>query len=387
MPDGQSEGVTAQNSSPTSPSGVPAMPVLFILGSCISLQFGVALATQLFPELGSWGTTALRLGIAAVILLLIVRPRLHRFTGEQWKAMIVFGLVVGGMNGAFYAAIERIPLGTAVAIEFLGPLTVSAVLSTKRTDLLWVLLALAGVSLFGLESFTGEALDPLGVTFALVAAVFWGLYVLASARVGRLVPGQSGLAIAMAVGALAVLPLGATGAMTGLTDPRLLGLAAITALLASVLPYTLELSALRTLPRHVFGILLSLEPVIALLAGVVLISQEATPLRVLAAVLVVGASVGVTLTARTSAPSPQPAGEEPATELPTPTHATVTGELAILTPEQIAQEEDEVTTGEVEISAAGSGRIEDERVEGYMPHGQTHPEELSGRGAPGSARR
>src|SRR5690606_32434299 len=113
------------------------------------LQFGAALATQLFPALGSWGTTALRLGIAAAVLMVIVRPKLHRFSREQWLAVILFGVVISAMNGAFYASIERIPLGTAVAIEFLGPLAVAALLSTRRTDLLWVVLALAGVSLFG----------------------------------------------------------------------------------------------------------------------------------------------------------------------------------------------------------------------------------------------
>lgn len=328
--------------TPSGPSrGVPLTPVLFILGSCFSLQFGAALATQLFPAIGSWGTTALRLGIAAIILLVIVRPKVHRFTRQQWIAVIIFGVVIGGMNGAFYASIERIPLGTAVAIEFLGPLTVAAVLSTRRTDLLWVLLALGGVGLFGVESFTGAAsLDLIGVLFALVAAVFWGLYVLSSAKVGQLVPGQDGLAVAMAVGALAILPLGAEGAVAGVMDLRLLALAAGTALLASVLPYTLELTALRRLPRHVFGIMLSLEPVVALLAGVLLIGQDATPLRITAAVLVVAASAGVTLTARsTPADQPQPADEAPGWDLPTPTHATVTGEMPMLTEEELREYE------------------------------------------------
>src|SRR5699024_10817901 len=181
---------------------------------------------------------------------------------------------------SFAAAMVRVPLGTAVAIEFQGPLTISAILSTRRSDLLWVVLALAGVGLFGVESLTGVAdLDPLGVLLALVAAFFWGLYVLSSARVVRLGPGQDGLAVAMAVGALVVLPLGSSGALTGLMDPRLLALAAATGLLASVLPYTLELSALRRLPRHVFRILLSLAPVVALLAGVLLLHQQGAVLR------------------------------------------------------------------------------------------------------------
>ena len=352
-------GPTGSASGPvgTGSRGPEAMPVLMILASCMSLQFGAALAVQLFPEIGSWGTTSLRLGIAAVVLLVLTRPKPHRFTGRQWIAVAVFGVVIGAMNGSFYASIERIPLGTAVAIEFLGPLTVAAVLSTRRSDLLWVVLALAGVGLFGLESLTGAAqLDVLGVLLALVAAVFWGLYVLSSARVGQLVPGQDGLAVAMAIGALTVLPLGAPGAVAGLMDLRLLALAAGTAVLASVLPYTLELSALRRLPRHVFGILLSLEPAIALLAGVLLLSQGISVLKATAAALVMVASIGVTLTARAAKPDPATvlggdggvtADEsdaevshvvEPAPftdQIPVLAHATVTGEMQALTEEDL----------------------------------------------------
>ncbi|MEE1651006.1 EamA family transporter [Brachybacterium sp. J144] len=319
------------------PRGLPLTPVLFILGSCFSLQFGAALATQLFPAIGSFGTTTLRLGLAAIVLLVIVRPRPLRLNRSQWWSILAFGVVIGGMNGSFYAAIERIPLGTAVAIEFLGPLVVAAALSTRRMDYLWVLLAVGGVGLFGLESLLGAAdLDPIGVLFALVAAVFWGLYVLTSAKVGQTVPGQDGLALGLAIGALTVLPLGAPGALTGLLDLRLLALAVGTAVLASVLPYTLELAALRRLPRHVFGILLSLEPVIALAAGLLLLGQQATPLRIAAALLVVAASAGVTVTGRAAPPdTAQPVDEPPGWDLPTPTHATVTSEIPVLTEEDL----------------------------------------------------
>lgn len=316
----------------------PATPVLLILGSCTSLQFGAALATLLFPELGSWGTTALRLGIAGLLLLAISRPAVHRLDRTQWLAILALGVVMGCMNGAFYASIARIPLGTAVALEFLGPLTVAAVLSTRRSDLLWVVLALGGVSLFGLEALGGAAVDPVGVVFALVAAVFWGLYVIASAKVGAVVPGQGGLAVSILVGALVVLPLGAPGALRGLSDPHLLLLATGTAVLASLLPYTFELAALRRLPRHVFGILLSLEPVIALLAGMVLLGQGATPLRVLAALLVVGASIGVTLTARGAA---------------APVVPTVTGEMPALALEDEGPQE-QAPQLELRAPAAGS---------------------------------
>lgn len=330
-------------SSPTSSTAAPgttagtSSAVLMILGSCISLQFGAAIATTLFPAIGPAGTTALRLGFAALVLLVIVRPKVRALTREQWLAILAFGVVIGLMNGFFYASLARIPLGTAVAIEFLGPLTVAAVLSTKPTDLLWVALALVGVSLFGLESALGLGeLDLLGVLFVLIAAVFWGLYVVTSAKVGQIVPGQTGLALAMAIGALTVLPTGAPGAWQGLISPPLALAALGTAVLASVLPYTLELSALRRLPRHVFGVLLSLEPAIALLAGVLLLSQGLTLLRVLATVLVVVASAGVTLTARRAAEDHPVEPEHPGLQdIPVATHATATGEIPALTAEQL----------------------------------------------------
>lgn len=330
--------------SPVASTSAPAQgpAVLMILGSCISLQFGSALAVGLFPAIGPVGTTTLRLGFAALVLLLIVRPRVRGLRREQWLAIIAFGLVLGLMNGFFYASLARIPLGTAVAIEFLGPLTVAAVLSTRRSDLLWVALALGGVGLFGLESALGLGdLDLLGVLFVLCAAVFWGLYVIVSAKVGQLVPGQTGLALAMAIGALTVIPIGAPGALQGLLSPGLALAALGTAVLASVLPYTLELSALRRLPRHVFGVLLSLEPAIALLAGVLLLSQGLTALRVLATALVVVASAGVTLTAR-RAPEDLPLEpEHPGLQdIPVATHATATGEIPALTAEQLGLTEE-----------------------------------------------
>lgn len=322
--------------------------VLMVIASCTILQSGAALAIHLFEQLGPWGTSGLRVGLAAIILLVVTRPPVHRFTWEQWRIMLVFGVILGLMNGVFYASLDRIPLGTAVAVEFLGPLTVAALLSARRSDMLWVVLAAGGVGLFGLEPLLGTArLDPVGVLLALVAGVFWGLYVLCSAKVGALVPGQSGLGIAMTVGALILLPLGGRGVIEGLTDVRLLGLALGTALLSSVLPYSLELAALRRMPRNVFGVLLSLEPVIALLAGVMLLGQDLSALKVLAASLVMSASVGVTLTAR--APQPQGAGGEVGAEeehsllpgytltgeIPAITHATVTGEMQALRPEDL----------------------------------------------------
>lgn len=276
--------------------------VLMVLGSCSSLQVGAACAARLFPTTGSTGATVLRLLLAAVVLLALTRPRLHRWSRRQWLAVVAFGLSLAAMNGSFYAAIDRIPLGTAVTVEFLGPLTLAAVLSRRRRDLGWVLLAAAGVALLGLTGHGGGGprLSAVGVVFALVAGVFWALYILASARVGAAVPGQAGLAGAVAVGGLALLPAGEAGAAAAFTRWDLLALAAGTAVLASVIPYSLELSALRRLPPRVFGVLLSLEPAIAAAAGWLLLAQPLGGIEAVAMALVVLASAGSTLVAGTA---------------------------------------------------------------------------------------
>ncbi|WOF23305.1 EamA family transporter [Microbacterium betulae] len=272
-----------------------------IIGSCVSLQFGAALAVQLFPALGSWGVTALRLSIAAIVVLVAVRPRIARWSRDQWIAVTAFGLALGAMNGFFYASLERIPLGAAVAIEFLGPLVLAAFLTRRMLDVAWVGVALAGMALLGVDSAMGSgSLDPLGVAFALVAAGFWALYIRTSARVGRVIPGMGGLAIALLIASVALLPFGVPAVGVVAADPRLLALAVGTALLASVVPYTLELMALRRLPQRVFGVLLSLEPVVAAAAGWLLLGQQAGPLRLTAIALVVVASAGTALAARRS---------------------------------------------------------------------------------------
>lgn len=273
------------------------MPVLMILGSCVSLQFGAALAIGIaFPALGAAGVTTLRLGLAAILLLMMARPRAWRWSVGQWRSVVAFGVALAGMNGTFYEAIARLPLGVAVSIEFLGPLILAAVLSRRRTDLVWVGLALAAMVLLGVESMTEAAnLDPLGVLFALIAGAFWALYILTSARVGQRVPGSGGLAMALAVATVCVLPFGMEGLTTGHIDTTVALAALGTALLSSVIPYTLELGALRRLPRHVFGVLLSLEPIVATIAGWVLLGQAAGALRLTAIVLVIIASIGTTV--------------------------------------------------------------------------------------------
>ncbi|MGX1693817.1 EamA family transporter [Microbacterium keratanolyticum] len=277
----------------------PAIGVALVIGSCLSLPFGAAIAVQLFPALGSWGVASLRITIAALVVMLLVRPRLRRWNRQQWGAATLFGLTLAGMNGFFYAAIERIPLGPAVAIEFIGPLVLAAVLTRRRADAIWVGVAIIGIALLGIDGMIGQdPLDLLGVLFVLVAAGFWVLYIRMSARVGALIPGAGGLAVALAVAAVVLLPFGIPATITAVSDMNLLLLAALTALLASVIPYTFELAALRRIPQRVFGVLLSLEPAFATLAGFTMLGQLVSPLKLLAIALVIAASVGTTLTLR-----------------------------------------------------------------------------------------
>nr|WP_183372806.1 EamA family transporter [Gordonia humi] len=269
-----------------------------IVGSCTSLQFGAALAVGLFDAMGTWGVTLLRLAISAGVLVVVARPRIGGWGRRQWAAIIAFGVMMAAMNGFFYTAISRIPLGTAVAIEFLGPLVLSSVLSRRRSDLLWVGLAFVGMALLGIDSVLGaSSLDMVGVACALIAGLFWAGYILTGARVSRTVPGSGGLAVALVVATVVLLPIGTGQALPAMHDWRLLALGAGTALLGSVIPYTLEQGALRRLPEHVFGVLLSLEPAIAALAGLALLHQAIGLLPALAIAAVIAASVGTTMNA------------------------------------------------------------------------------------------
>jgi inner membrane transporter RhtA len=281
------------------PRGRSGPAVAMVLGSCASLQVGAALAARLFAVTGSTGATFLRLATGAAMLLVVARPAVRRWNRTQWRAIVLFGASLAAMNGFFYAALARIPLGTAVTIEFLGPLTLSAVLSRRLRDVAWVLLAGAGVTTLGLAGGHSRAgLDPLGVVFVLAAGVFWALYILASTHVGAAVQGQGGLAVAMSVGALVLLPGGIGGAGHAVRQPHLLLIAAGTGLLASVIPYSLEMSALRRLPQRAFGILLCLEPALATLAGWLLLGQRMGWLAIAAIGVVVVASAGSTLSAQ-----------------------------------------------------------------------------------------
>ena len=259
-----------------------------------STQTGGAIAKTLFDELGPAATAFLRVALAAVLLALIWRPRLRGHARRDLALAAAFGLALCAMNLTFYEAIDRIPLGVAVTIEFAGPLGVAIALSRRAVDAVWVLLAAAGILLLARG---GGHIETEGVLLALLAGGFWAAYILLSARAGRAFPGGSGLAIAMVVGSVALLPIGIASGGDKLLHPDLLATGAAVAMLSSAIPYSLELEALRRLPAQVFGILMSIEPAMAALAGFVILGEELRARDILAIVMVAAASAGSSLTA------------------------------------------------------------------------------------------
>ncbi len=271
-------------------------PPLLVFLSITSTQIGAALARHLFGVLGPGGTVFLRVGFAAIILIASQGGLKFHAPRAAYLPAILFGLTLATMNFIFYSALARIPLGIAVTIEFIGPLAVAVAGSRRVLDFVWVLLAAGGIILFA--PWTGSHLDPIGVLLALGAGVCWGCYILLSARVGQLFPGRNGLALAMSVGAVLLLPVGIVSAGSALLNPVILVIGCGVAFLSSALPYSLEIEALRRLPTHVFGIMMSLEPAIATLAGIVLLAETLTPRDAIALVLVTGATLGSTLQRR-----------------------------------------------------------------------------------------
>ncbi|WP_206440925.1 EamA family transporter, partial [Streptomyces scabichelini] len=265
-----------------------------VLAGALSVQFGSAAGTLLFPRTGALGAVALRVTIAAVLLLVICRPRLRGHSRTDWAVAGAFGLALGGMNILFYQAIDRIPLGPAVTLEVLGPLLLSIAAARRVVSLAWAGLALAGVFLLGQDGF--DRLNPAGAAFALGAGAMWAAYIVFNSRAGTRFPRLDGLAMAMAVAALVSLPLGVGSAGSTLLEPEVLGLGLAVALLSSGLPYALELLALRRLPAPTFAVLMSLAPAIAALAGFLVLGQTLSALQCLAIALVVGAGAGAVRT-------------------------------------------------------------------------------------------
>jgi inner membrane transporter RhtA len=276
-----------------------APPVVLVLAACLSVQFGAALAATLFADIGPEGASMVRVVFAAVILAVASRPAVRGRPAADLRLVFAMGCSLGLMNFSFYEALDRLPLGVTVTIEFIGPVTVAVVLSRRRADLVWAALAAGGIVVLT-RPFGGGGIDRVGLLFALLAAACWGSYIPLAHRAAGRYEGAEGLALASIVAAL--IPLGPGIAVAGdaLLDARLLALGACVAFLSSVVPHTLGTVALRRMPARVFGVLMSLEPVVATMAGLIVLGQRLHAVDAVGMALVGVASIGVTRSARES---------------------------------------------------------------------------------------
>jgi inner membrane transporter RhtA len=276
--------------------------VAMLVVAMSSVQLGASFAKTLFPILGAHGATLARLSIAGVLMCAVMRPWRHvrTLTARQWRFLLAYGTVLGVMNVAFYMSLERIPLGVAVAVEFTGPLTVALLASRKRTDVLWAVLAATGlvlISVLGASERLGTALDPIGVVYALVAGVCWGLYIVIGQRAGEGVPASVVSSLGMLTAALVAIPLCAVGLPVVAITGKLMLMALALALLSSAIPYSLEMVALQRLPAKTFGILMSAEPAIGAVVGLAFLHEQLGGLQWIGIACVVAASAGSAMTA------------------------------------------------------------------------------------------
>lgn len=275
------------------------LPFLVLIVAMLSIQGGASLAKSLFPILGEVGTTTLRIGFAAVILLLIQRPWRHPFTRKDLKTVFFYGFALGVMNLLFYMALARIPLGVAVALEFTGPLAVALWSSRKKADFLWAFLAAAGIYfVLPLGSLMTTPLDTMGVALALGAGACWALYIVFGQRLSRSIPSGVAAASGMSVAALVALPFGISSQGAQLLNFSVWPIAIVVAVLSSALPYSLEMVALKALPAKTFGILMSLEPAIAAICGLIFLAEHLGLSQIAAIVCIMIASLGSALTSR-----------------------------------------------------------------------------------------
>ena len=271
-------------------------PIPAVLLAIISVQSGAAIAKTLFPVLGAAATASLRIGISALILLAVYKPNLFKINTAQWKVVIPYGLSLGAMNLIFYLAIERIPIGLAVTLEFIGPLVVAVLGSKRLLDYLWILLAAAGIIL--IAPWKANGLDLIGVVFALLAGALWAAYIVLGGKVSKIMKGGEAVATGMLFATLLILPFGILGNGFQQLTPNYLYLGVALALLSSAIPFTLEMKALGQLPAKTFSILMSLEPAAASLCGLLFLKEYLTLNEIIAVVCVVIASVGSTMSTK-----------------------------------------------------------------------------------------
>lgn len=270
--------------------------VLTLLIAMSSIQFGASLAHGLFPVVGGAGASLLRLIFASSILVLIFRPWRKKYSSIEIKQLAFYGVALGLMNLTFFLALERIPLGITVALEFTGPLAVAIFTSHKKIDLLWALLAIIGIVLLTPAVEASGPLDPIGIVFALAAGLFWGLYIIFGQKAGKTLHGGVATSMGMLFATLTIIPFGLF-----LDGPRLLNTSALplgllVGILSSALPYTLEMFSLKRMPANTFGVFMSLEPAIASLFGLILLGETLNQIQWSAIICVMASSIGSTFT-------------------------------------------------------------------------------------------
>ncbi len=275
----------------------PMLPYLAMVAGMVSLCAGTSFAKGLFPAVGAEGATAYRVGLAAVMLMLVWRPWRTRFTRADLTGLALYGAAIGALNLCFYLSLRTIPLGVAFAIEFAGPLALALAHSRRLIHFVWVGLAVVGLALLLPLPGAGTRLDPVGVGLAALAGVFWALYIIFGKRLSHIHPGQS-VAMGMSVAALAVVPFGVVHAGAALLAPPVLLAGLVVALASSAIPYSLDMFAMRHIPKRTFGVLLSGEPAIGALAGVLVLHERLSGQQWLAIAAIVAASAGAVMTTR-----------------------------------------------------------------------------------------
>jgi len=280
------------------------LPIALLVIAMCSIQGGEALAKSLFPLVGAEGTTALRLSLAALILGLVMRPWRTRLNIAAWRALVAYGAALGGMNLMFYMSLKTVPLGIAVSLEFTGPLLLAILSSRRAIDFVWVVLAVCGLALLLPSQLTDAPLDPTGAALALGAGACWALYIIFGQKAGA-AHGAQTVALGTLVAALIVFPIGVVQAGSSLFHWSLLPVALAVALLSSALPYSLEMVALARMPARTFSILMSLEPAIAALSGMLFLQEQLTGRHWLAIGAIILAALGTASTIRPRANPPQ----------------------------------------------------------------------------------
>ncbi|MBA4791546.1 MAG: DMT family transporter [Pseudomonadota bacterium] len=284
-------------SSQTTPAAGVPLALCAVMVAMVSVQGGAALSKQIFPAVGPEGATALRLVFASLVLWLVWRPWRHWPPRPAWPALLVYGIALGGMNLTFYLSLSRIPLGVAVALEFTGPLLLAVATSRRPRDFLFAGMAIVGVALLLPVHAMAAHLDLVGVAYALTAGVFWAVYIVFGKRSSSVAPGGTVAAMGMAIATIVALPAGIAQAGTALLSPALLPVALTVAVLSSAIPYSLEMIALKRLPAQTFSILMSGEPAMGAMFGLILLQEQLSANQWIAIALIVGASVGTSLSA------------------------------------------------------------------------------------------